>query len=149
MHICGMDFSSWASYWQIKALLMPAPSVVTRQNQYFPDNAERMSVHCLASGCIGKYTPSALEISLGRGFCTPRPLGNLLGLGGCIFQYIPPLGSVRIQYPLILVEHGYIMHANSVYTICAILAIHMHVEASLVEFISFLYLYQPVRDRAE
>ena len=25
------------------------------------------------------------------------PLGNLLGLGGCIFQYIPPLGSVRIH----------------------------------------------------
>ena len=64
--------------------------------------------------------PSALEISLVRGFCTPRPsrlpsgfalgqslgprgaksppLGNLLGLGGCIFRYIPPLGSVRIQY---------------------------------------------------
>ena len=42
--------------------------------------------------------PSALEISLVRGFCTPRPLGNLLGLGECIFQYIPPLGSVRIQY---------------------------------------------------
>ena len=64
--------------------------------------------------------PSALEISLVRGFCTPRPsrlpsgfalgqslgprgaksppLGNLLGLGGCIFRYIPPLGSVRIQF---------------------------------------------------
>ena len=26
------------------------------------------------------------------------PSGNLSGLGGCIFQYIPPLGSVRIQY---------------------------------------------------
>ena len=39
--------------------------------------------------------PSALEISLVRGFCTPRPLGNLLGLGGCIFRYIPPLVSVR------------------------------------------------------
>ena len=73
----------------------------TPQNQYFPANAERMDVHCLGvseSGCIGKYIPSALEISLGRGFCTPRPLGNLLGLGECIFRYIPPLGSVRIQY---------------------------------------------------
>ena len=83
----------------------------TPQNQYFPANAERMDVHCLESGCIGKYIPlgpwdfpragilhpSALEISLGRGFCTPRPLGNLSGLGGCISQYIPPLGSVRIQ----------------------------------------------------
>ena len=69
---------------------------------------------------LGNTSPSALEISLGRGFCTPRPsrlpsgfalgqslgprgaksppLGNLLGLGECIFQYIPPLGSVRIQY---------------------------------------------------
>ena len=52
-----MDFSSLASYWQIKALLMPEPSVVTPQNQYFPANSERMSVHCLESGCIGKYIP--------------------------------------------------------------------------------------------
>ena len=52
-----MDFSSLASYWQIKALLMLEPSVVTPQNQYFPANSERMSVHCLESGCIGKYTP--------------------------------------------------------------------------------------------
>ena len=40
----------------------------TSQNQYFPANAERMGVHCLESGCIGKY--------------------------------IPPLGSVRIQYAM-------------------------------------------------
>ena len=40
----------------------------------------------------------ALEISLGRGFCTPRPSGNLRGVGGSIFQYTPPLSSVRIQY---------------------------------------------------
>ena len=25
------------------------------QHQYFPANAERMAVHCLESGCIGKY----------------------------------------------------------------------------------------------
>ena len=51
----------------------------TPQNQYFPANAERMDVHCLESGCIGKYIPlgprdfpragilhpSALEIALG------------------------------------------------------------------------------------
>jgi hypothetical protein len=95
MHICGMDFSSLASYWQIKALLMLEPSVVTPQNQYFPANSERMSVHCLESGCIEKYTHHGP-----RDF--PRAgtlhLGNLLGLGECIFQYIPPLGSVRIQY---------------------------------------------------
>ena len=115
-YICGMDFSSLASYWQIKALLMLEPSVVTPQNQYFPANSERMSVHCLESGCIGKFThlgprdfprvgilhPSALKIALGqslgpRGAKSP-PLGNLLGLGECIFQYIPPLGSVRTQY---------------------------------------------------
>ena len=88
----------------------------TPQNQYFPANAERMDVHCLESGCIGKYIPlgpwdfpragilhpSALEIALGQSL-GPRgakstPLGNLSGLGGCISQYIPPLGSVRIQY---------------------------------------------------
>ena len=45
-------------HWQItQILLMLAPSVVTPQNQYFPANDERMSVHCLESGCIGKYTP--------------------------------------------------------------------------------------------
>ena len=85
----------------------------TPQNQYFPANAERMDVHCLESGCIGKYIPlgprdfpragilhpSALEIALGqslgpRGAKSP-PLGNLLGLGGCIFRYIPTRGSVR------------------------------------------------------
>ena len=27
----------------------------TPQNQYFFANAERMDVHCLESGCIGKY----------------------------------------------------------------------------------------------
>ena len=44
-----------------------------------------MSVHCLESGCIENTPTSALEISLGRGFCTPRPSrlpsGNLSGLG--------------------------------------------------------------------
>ena len=65
--------------------------------------------------------PEAQEISRRRGFCTPRPErlpegeargqsrgqsrgprgaksppeGNLLGLGGCIFQCIPTRGSVR------------------------------------------------------
>ena len=119
MHVCGMDFSSLASYWQIKALLMLEPSV-TPQNQYFPANSERMSVHCLESGCIGKYThlgprgfpragilhPSALEIALGlrpraisrASGCKIPALGKSLGPRECIFQYIPPLGSVRIQY---------------------------------------------------
>ena len=48
--------------------------------------------------------PSALEIALGQSL-GPRcakspPSGNLSGLRGCISQYIPPLGSVRIQYHL-------------------------------------------------
>ena len=68
--ICGSRLQPphptlYISYWQIKALLMLAPSVVTPQNQYFPANSERMFVHCLESGCIGKYTPSALGKSLG------------------------------------------------------------------------------------
>ena len=50
---------------------MPATSVVTPQNQYFPANAERMAVHCLESGCIGKYIPQ--EISRGQGFSILRP----------------------------------------------------------------------------
>ena len=68
-----------------------------------------MSVHCLESGCIGKYTPlgprdfpqagilhpEAREISRGpRGAKSP-PSGNLEGRGGCIFRYIPTRGSVR------------------------------------------------------
>ena len=59
----------------------------------FPDS-ERTAIHCLESGCIGKY----LEIYLGRGFCTPRPSGNISVLGGSISQYIPPLSSVRMNY---------------------------------------------------
>ena len=41
----------------------------------FPGNDERMSVLHQDSGGIGKSIPSALEISLGHGFCTPRPEG--------------------------------------------------------------------------
>ena len=41
----------------------------------FHGNDERMSVLHQDSGGIGKSIPSALEISLGHGFCTPRPLG--------------------------------------------------------------------------
>ena len=77
----------------------------------FPDtslegwiNDERMAVHCLESGCIRLYIPSDLEISLGpRDVPRASPSGHLSGLGkslgrrGCTTQYIPPLGSVRIQ----------------------------------------------------
>ena len=117
MHICGMDFSSLASYWQIKALLMllshhkiNTSLLILKECPYTASSRDAL-----------ENTPtSALEISLRWGFCTPRPsrlpsgfalgqslgprgaksppLGNLLGLGECIFQYIPPLGSVRIQY---------------------------------------------------
>ena len=50
----------------------------------FPGNDERMSVlhqDSRALGGIGKSIPSTLEISLGHGFCTPRPSGNPSGLG--------------------------------------------------------------------
>ena len=66
-------------------------------------NRDIVYVHCprdfLRAGILH---PSALEIALGqslgpRGAKSP-PLVNLLGLGGCISQYIPPLGSVHIQY---------------------------------------------------
>ena len=93
MHICGMDFSSLASYWQIKALLMLEPSVVTPQNQYFPANAERMAVHCLEWGCIGKYIPQGPRDFSRAGIFDPEareiPPGS---------QYITPLGSVRGHY---------------------------------------------------
>ena len=95
---------------------MLAPSVVKQQNQQFPDNDERMSVHCLESGCIGKYTPrgprdfpragilhpEAREIARGR---SPRAISraegckinaeaNLEVRGGRNFQWIPTLVSV-------------------------------------------------------
>ena len=108
---CGMDFSSLASYWQIKALLMLEPSVVTPQNQYFPANSERMSVHCLESGCIGKYThlgpqdfrwagilhPSALEIALGQSLGprvqNPRPW-EISWASGSVFSNTSLLSAV-------------------------------------------------------
>ena len=128
MHICGMDFSSLASYWQIKSLLMLEPSVVTPQNQYFPANSERMSVHCLESGCIGKYThlgprdfpragilhPSALEIALGlrpraisrASGCKIPALGKSLGPRGVYFPIHP---SSRQCTDTILVHNQLVM----------------------------------------
>ena len=89
MHICGMDFSSLASYWQIKALLMLEPSVVTPQNQYFPANSERMSVHCLESGCIGKYTHLGPRDFPRVGILHPSALGKSLGHRGVYFPIHP------------------------------------------------------------
>ena len=118
-----MDFSSLASYWQIKALLMLEPSVVTPQNQYFPANSERMSVHCLESGCIGKYThlgprdfprvgilhPSALEIALGlrpraisrASGCKIPALGKSLGPRGVYFPIHPSSRQCTDTIPLV------------------------------------------------
>ena len=84
----------------------------TPQNQYFPANAERMDVHCLESGCIGKYIPlgprdfpragilypSALEIALGlrpraisrASGCKIPALGKSLGPRGMYFPIHPP-----------------------------------------------------------
>ena len=83
----------------------------TPQNQYFPANAERMDVHCLESGCIGKYIPlgprdfpragilhpSALEIALGlrpraisrASGCKIPALGKSLGPRGMYFPIHP------------------------------------------------------------
>ena len=54
------------------------------------------------------HIPSDLEISLGpRDVPRASPSGHLSGLGkslgrrGCTTQYIPPLGSVRIQWQLL------------------------------------------------
>ena len=63
-----------------------------------------MAVHCLESVRIVLNIPSDLEISFGpRDVPRASPSGHLSGLGkslgrrGCATQYIPPLGSVRIQ----------------------------------------------------
>ena len=78
----------------------------TPQNQYFPANAERMAEHCLESGCIGKYTPSHFEISLGQGlrprrakFCIPRPSGSLSSLGVQNPQSGKSLGPRGMYFP--------------------------------------------------
>ena len=42
-----------------------------------------------------------------RDFPRASPSGNLSGLGGCISQYIPPLGSVRIQYSSYSCQYSY------------------------------------------
>ena len=52
----------------------------TKQNQYFPANAERMVVHCLELGCIGNYIPLGPRDS-------PRAI---CGASGC---KIPALGG--------------------------------------------------------
>ena len=63
--------------------------------QYTPV-LQKMSIHCIESGWIGKYAPirslhpSALKIALGQSL-GPRCTNCLRGR---IFQYIPPLGSV-------------------------------------------------------
>ena len=100
----------------------------------FPGNDERMSVLHQDSGGIGKSIPSALEISLGHGFCTPRPsgfpsgfaLGKSLGSRGAkpmaagnLSRFPSTLEISRVSgnllgigdgFPntsLVLVEHGY------------------------------------------
>ena len=72
-------------------------------------NAERMAEHCLESGCIGKYIPLQPGDFPRGGILHPSAISRALGykipaigksrfLGGRISQYIPPLGSVQIQY---------------------------------------------------
>ena len=64
----------------------------------FPGNDERMSVLHQDSGGIGKSIPSALEISLGHGFCTPQPSGlpSRFALGKSLGS-LPILDGARIQ----------------------------------------------------
>ena len=47
---------------------------------------------------VGILDPSALKIAPGPWVAKSTLLGNISILGGCISQYIPPLGSVRIYY---------------------------------------------------
>ena len=62
---------------RVSALIqkLPPEGDIGAVEQSFPGNDERMSVLHQDSGGIGKSIPSALEIFLGRGFCTPRPSG--------------------------------------------------------------------------
>ena len=84
----------------------------------FPGNDERMSVLHQDSGGIGKSIPSALEISLGHGFCTPRPsgfpsgfaLGKSLGSRGAKPMTKGNLEGGGDGFPnpsRVLVEHGH------------------------------------------
>ena len=79
----------------------------------FPGNDERMSVLHQDSGGIGKSIPSALEISLGHGFCTPRPSGcKTHGRGKSLKISLDPreilgVGDGFSNPSLLLVERGY------------------------------------------
>ena len=93
----------------------------TPQNQYFPANAERMDVHCLESGCIGKYIPLGpqdFKISLGlrpreisrASGCKISALGKSLGPRG---MYFPIHHSSRQCTDTIQVSSG-LTHQNKV-----------------------------------
>ena len=61
----------------------------TPQNQYFPANAERMDVHCLESGCIGKYIPLGPWDFPRAGILHPSALGKSRGPRGVYFPMHP------------------------------------------------------------
>ena len=73
-----------------------------------PSIRVKMAVHSLEKGCIGKClgSPRISSNLSGLGVQTAKspPSGNLSVLGGCISKYIPPLGSVRIHYLIIIKE---------------------------------------------
>ena len=120
--VCCQCIFCWAKILHLAAVVArngPTErlSTHTPQNQYFPANAERMDVHCLESGCIGKYIPlgprdfprawilhpSDLEISLGlrpraisrASGCKIPALGKSLRPRGMYFQIHPSHPSSR------------------------------------------------------
>ena len=66
----------------------------TPQNQYFPANAKRMAVHCLESGCIGKYIPlEPLDF--------PQSSGNVIpntSLLSVVYEFILPLEDGMAEF---------------------------------------------------
>ena len=129
-------------FWKIKALLMLAPSAVTTKNQYFPANAERMSIHCLGSGCIGKYIPPALEIFPQAGILhpsalrlSPRAISWALG---CVFSNTSFLSAVYgfIVSALSLFQHcKYSSHCRDVFLILpavhSVKTVHPHYKINI------------------
>ena len=92
MVLCQLSALSALSALCVRSLILQMKK--TPQNHYLPAIDERMAVHCLESGCIGKY------ISLGRKFGTscPRICPRFISRAS---------GDVFPNTPLLLAMYGY------------------------------------------
>ena len=81
----------------------------TPQNQYFPANAERMDVHCLESGCIGKYIPPLGSVRIHSLILSREGLILTLSILACpegwIFPYVKQANTKMQVHKYTNTEH--------------------------------------------